>query len=74
MGLVDRADAALSSLAIRHEGLPLHGHINANTLLATTELDRPSHLSSGFGRCRKGDPIRALPASSSPMSADSREV
>jgi hypothetical protein len=54
MGLVDGADTALSSLAIRHEGLPLHGHINTDTVLATTKLDRPSHLPSGCGRCRKG--------------------
>ena len=41
MGLVDGADTALSSLAIRHEGLPLHGHINTDTVLATTKFGRP---------------------------------
>jgi hypothetical protein len=64
--LVDGADAALSSLANRHEDLPVHGRIDADTVPETTKLGRPSHLSSGYGRCRKGAPIRALPASSSP--------
>jgi hypothetical protein len=68
--LVDGADAALSSLANRHEDLPVHGRIDADTVPETTKLGRPSHLSSGYGRCRKGAPIRALPALSSPVSVD----
>jgi hypothetical protein len=58
MGLVDGADTALSSLAIRHEGLPLHGHINVDTVLATTKLGPPARPAFPSGLA--ADDSRAL--------------